>query len=347
MKLKGYHKNPILKPIRENFWESKAVFNPAAIYHKGKVHLLYRAIGEYENYISRLGYATSEDGFNFKRKKSPVFETKEEFEGLQGCEDPRITKIGNTIYITWVIVPMSPKTKKRTSMTFLATTKDFKKFKKYKIITPPESDNRDTVLFPEKIGGKYVMLHRPLNWIKENIRRHKKKLYLKSGEDIIEWPLQEIPDYFPQRPSIWIAFSRNLKDWHGHKVVMEPKRIWEDVKIGAGPPPIRTKKGWFLIYHGVEQGVKYRLKRHDKRIQDRIYRAGFALLDLKNPSKVILRSRKPILKPKRIYEIKGDVPHVVFPSGIAIIDDKLFIYYGAADKTCCVATCDLLRLGII
>jgi beta-1,2-mannobiose phosphorylase / 1,2-beta-oligomannan phosphorylase len=102
------------------------------------------------------------------------------------------------------------------------------------------------------------------------------------------------------------------------------------LKVGAGPPPIKTKHGWLLIYHGVDN--------------DHVYRAGAALLDLKDPGKVLGRTTQPILEPKEPYEKNGDVNNVVFPTGASVRDAKLFVYYGAADKVCCVATADLENL---
>jgi predicted GH43/DUF377 family glycosyl hydrolase len=102
------------------------------------------------------------------------------------------------------------------------------------------------------------------------------------------------------------------------------------LKVGAGPPPIKTKQGWLLIYHGVDN--------------NHVYRAGAALLDLKDPGKVLGRTTQPILEPKEPYEKNGDVSNVVFPTGACVIDAKLFVYYGAADKVCCIATTDLENL---
>ena len=108
---------------------------------------------------------------------------------------------------------------------------------------------------------------------------------------------------------------------------MKSEQPWEARKIGAGPPPVRTDKGWLLIYHGVDE--------------DRVYRAGAALLDLEEPWKVIARTPEPILEPEEEYELVGDVPNVVFPEGAVVIGDELLVFYGAADKVCCVATAPL------
>jgi predicted GH43/DUF377 family glycosyl hydrolase len=106
--------------------------------------------------------------------------------------------------------------------------------------------------------------------------------------------------------------------------VLERKYEWESIKIGAGPPPIKTAEGWILIYHGVDS--------------KKVYRTGVALLDLEDPSRVISRSPHPILEPEIEYERCGDIDNVVFPEGAVVLNDKLSVYYGAADKCCCLAT---------
>ena len=110
--------------------------------------------------------------------------------------------------------------------------------------------------------------------------------------------------------------------------MLKPEEDWEELKVGAGPPPIKTRIGWLIIYHGVSR--------------EKVYRAGAAILDLHDPSKIIGRTKTPILEPKEPYEKFGDVNNVVFPTGACVVDnDKLFVYYGAADKVCCLATADL------
>ena len=339
MELIRCEQNPILEPIKKNHWESEAVFNCGAVYEEktGLIHMLYRAIGEYADYKSRFGYGVSRDGVSFERKDSPVFEPTEEYERW-GCEDPRITEIDGIFFITYVVLSKPADSGGGPPMIALASTTDFKNFKKHGIITPEGADERDTVLFPEKINGKYVLLHRPHNWSKKYISSEDGELYLQVNgtvdpvRRVIKWPIEEKP-VFPEKPSIWISYSEDFKNWHDHKVVMEPETKWEREKLGAGPPPIKMDKEWLLIYHGVENyngGRKYHV--------------GAALLDLDDPSKVIARTKDPILSPERNYEISGDVPNVVFPEGAVIVKDQLYVYYGAADKTCCVATCNLEEL---
>jgi beta-1,2-mannobiose phosphorylase / 1,2-beta-oligomannan phosphorylase len=315
--LERYHKNPILLPNESNWWESKAVFNCGILYYEDKIHMLYRAVGEYEKYISRAGYASSTDGFYFDREKETIaaFVPVEEYEKY-GIEDPRLVEIDHQVYVTYV-VPSTYVHQGSIASTALATTTDFSKYTRLGIITTKESDNKDVVLFPGKIvkqqtqqisssnlaeeDSKYLFLHRPSSWIGS-----------KYGVD---------------RPSIWLGEGNSLTNFEKHMLLIKPEQEWEALKVGAGPPPIKTKHGWLLIYHGVDNS--------------RVYRAGAAVLDLKDPSKVIGRTAKPILEPKEPYEKKGDVNNVVFPTGVCVIDGTLFVYYGAADKVCCLATADL------
>lgn len=307
MKLERYEGNPILKPNPENWWESYTVFNPGAVLKDGKVYLLYRAVGERKQYISRLGLAISGDGFNFERVSTkPVFEPGRAYDRW-ACEDPRIIELEGEIYITYVALSKLALMGGKLSYTALLSTKDFRNFKRFGLITSRKVDDRDTVLFSEKIKGKYAMLHRPQE-------------YTNSDLDYWEWKTGD-------PSSIWLAFSKDIKRWGMGQVLMKPQEEWEQRKIGIGPPPIKTTNGWLLIYHGVDKNS--------------VYRAGAALLDLNDPTKVIGRLSYPILEPEEDYEKIGDVPNVVFPCGAVILGKKLFIYYGGADEVCCVATKNL------
>lgn len=119
-------------------------------------------------------------------------------------------------------------------------------------------------------------------------------------------------------PDIWIAYSDDLVNWYNHKIIMSPKsHTWESKKIGIAGPPIKREDGWLLIYHGVDN--------------NNVYRLGVALLDLKDPSKVIARQKEPILEPELDWEINGLVPNVVFSCGAVEVNDMYYVYYGAAD----------------
>jgi predicted GH43/DUF377 family glycosyl hydrolase len=301
--LERHNKNPILLPNQDTWWESEAVFNPAILYDGNKVHMIYRAIGEYEQYISRFGYACSTDGINFERKDGIAFRPTHGYEKY-GIEDPRLMTIDSEVYLSYVVLSDYAANGEVTSSTALASATDFHNYTRLGIITSIGSDNKDVVLFPEKINKKYLVLHRPHSWVG--------------------------PKFGIDKPSIWIAEGDTLSNFEKHTLLMKPEQGWEELKIGSGPPPIRTQHGWILIYHGVDK--------------DLVYRAGVALLDLNNPVKVIARTKKPILEPEKPYERTGDVNNVVFPTGACIIDEKLHVYYGGADKVCCLATVELSDL---
>ncbi len=225
----------------------------------------------------------NEDGFNVEEiDNKPSFIGRPD-DGDYGVEDPRIVKIKNKYLMTYVAV-----SKNEGVSTFLAESKDLKKWQRKGLIF--RETNKDVVLFPEKIKGKYVALHRPQGY------------------------------YVFSKPSIWISHSPDLVYWGREKSIIKPKNPWESGKIGAGAPPIRTKKGWLLIYHGADNKNRYY--------------GGAALLDLKNPEKIIARSQKPLIKPVENYEKKGFIKNVVFPTGaVPSLDKKnLLIYSGGADR---------------
>ena len=315
MKLKRYEGNPVIEPQGDD-WEAVASFNCAAICKDGVIHVLYRAVGDYVHYASHLGYAIFDKDMNLlERPEEPVFGPDTKLWEMS-IEDPRLTEIEGEVYMTYVITPTPappgavrkrlgiPKPIQAAPRTALAKVEGLSEpggpcFKRLGVITPYDAEERDVVPFPEKIQGKYAAIHRPSNWIG--------------------------PGYPTNHPAIWFSFLDGLPGrMHSHKVIMEPEQPWEEKKIGAGPPPIKTDKGWLLIYHGVDQ--------------NNVYRAGAALLDLEEPWKVIARTAKPILEPEEEYEREGDVPKVVFPEGAVVIGDELLVFYGAADKVCCVAS---------
>lgn len=239
----------------------------------------------YLSSISHLRVARSLDGVNFMFDSDPLLSAENPDEAF-GVEDTRITKIGDTYYLTFTAVS------KDSHGVALASTTDFKNMKRHGMILPPE--NKDTCLFPEKINGKYVALHRPNS------------------------------DRFSM-PSIWYCESPDLNHWGNHSCILRPtENKYESQKIGVGPEPIKTEQGWLVLYHGA--GV------------DSIYTLHVCLLDVDDPRKVLKRSRKPILIPEAPWEKHGFFPKVVFSNGwIKEADNRILIYYGAADESICVA----------
>ena len=297
-------KNPIISPIPDHPWESKATFNPASIELNNKIHIVYRAMSE--DNTSTMGYAVSFDGLTIhERLPEPIYVPREEFEskkvpnGNSGCEDPRITKIGDRLYMCYTAyngaeVP-------RVGMSYISV-KDFLKrnwnWSKPILITPPDIDDKDACILPEKINGQYMILHRIKNQICVD--------FFSS----LDRPLEEV--------------TRGIR-------LMGPRfGMWDSKKIGIAGVPIKTKAGWLLLYHGVGEDVYYRL--------------GAALLDLKNPMRVISRTNETILEPEKKYEKEGHVPNVVFPCGHILRGDTLYHYYGGADSVIGVATMKLSTL---
>ncbi len=276
----------LLEAIEEHAWESQAVLNPASIREGDEVHLLYRAV-EGNNY-STIGYARFDRHGNLlERRPEPVIHREMDQE-KKGCEDPRITYMDDRYFIFYTAYDNV------NCRVALASTRDFISFEKHGIVGPDVWD-KDAMIFPEKINGKIIFIHR----IEPNIQ-------FAVFEDM-EHLLDPGEHYWP-------AHLAKLDNY----TVMRPLFEWETTKIGGGPPPIKTEEGWIFIYHGVDR--------------DFVYRAGVALLDLDDPFRVVARLPYPILEPVLSYELIGDVNNVVFPEGTARFDDDLFIYYGAADK---------------
>lgn len=322
MKLTKYRNNPILQPNPANDWESLVVCNPAAWYEDGKFYLLYRAAGNDDLHLIHLGLAVSDDGFNFRRTgdRPVLFPDPLNFDS--GCEDPRIVKMGDLFYITYAYRSYPPgrywtPDKKNyvnvpadgyvpaglrynISQTALAISSDLKTYKKLGRITTFDYDNRDVILFPEKVNGRFVRLERPV---------------FEDGSI----------------PSIWINYSDNLLDWEQPRLLAGPKYEWEAAKIGGSTPPLLTDAGWLVIYHGVSA-------------RDRLYRVGALLLETGNPEKIIARTRDFIMEPEFPYETDGFYSGCVFPTGNVIVGDTLYVYYGGADRYCCVATCSISAL---
>ena len=296
--------NIVLGPIKEHLWESQAVFNPSVVRENETVHMLYRAV-EGDNF-STIGYAKLDRlGNVIFRCPEPVITRTLDVE-KHGCEDPRIVPFEEMNYIFYTAFDGANPQKGENVRIILAETSDFITFKKIGLVGPDAQD-KDAMIFPEKINGKIAFLHR----IQPTIQL----AYFDDINDLIS-PKK---DYWP----------KHLKNIDDH-TLLRREYNWESIKIGAGPPPIRTEAGWLLVYHGVDK--KY------------TYRTGVALLDEENPLKIVARLPYPILEPEREYEKIGDVNMVVFPQGMVLFDDDLQIYYGGADKVVGLATGNLSQL---
>ncbi len=230
MVLKRYKRNPILSPNPDNLWESVMTYNCAAIYAEGKVHIAYRAQGSKPG-ISRVGYASSKNGFDIdERLDQPIFgpDAASDLECF-GVEDPRLTHIGDRIYMNYTAYGngmgiVEPRKRYQVGITSISV-EDFlnKKWNWSKRIYPfYMSESKNSFFFPEKINGKYALIHRT-------------------------------------SPNIAISYSDNIEKWSEQKILMKAENNWEYFKIGGGAPPIKTDKGWLFIYHGVDRSTSYRL----------------------------------------------------------------------------------------
>ncbi len=298
-------KNPIITPIKAHQWEGKATFNPAVLRIRNTTHILYRTLSD--DNTSYIGYASSRDGVTIdERLPEPIYSPREEFEskkiagGNSGCEDPRLTKIGKTIYMCYTAFDgIGPPRVAITSITEKNFLEKNWKWEKPVLITPAGFDDKDTCIFPEKMKGQYFFLHRVGNEICGD--------YVKSLDFKTE------------------TVKRCIR-------IIGPRiNSWDSSKVGISGPPMKTKKGWLLLYHGVS-------KSHNT------YRVGALLLDLKDPAIVLARTTDPIFEPKEPYEKIGVVNNVVFPCGMALEDGLIYIYYGGADTVVGVAT---IKLDIV
>lgn len=296
-------KNPIITPDPNHSWEAKATFNPGAILLRGKTHILYRAMS-HDN-TSTIGYASSKDGIHIdERLPEPAYVPREPFEqkqnpgGNSGCEDPRLVNVGNKIYMFYTAYDgVRPPVGAMTNISVRDFIQKRWNWTMPKIITSSSIDDKDVAMFPKKVKGKYVFLHRPYS------------------------------------QDVWIDFRNDLLfqkgEWlMGEKLFGPREEGWDTEKVGIAGPPIETKRGWLLLYHGVS---KVSMK----------YRVGAIVLDLKDPRKILARSHDPIFEPQTKYEKEGQVRNVVFPCGHAIRKGIVYIYYGGADTVIGVATVKL------
>ncbi|WP_164723684.1 glycoside hydrolase family 130 protein [Thermosipho globiformans] len=274
-----YSKNPVIK--RNQAKNSNSIFNSAVVNFKEGFAGVFRVDNTERNMNLRRGF--SKDGINWKIDDSTIdfIRENEEIES-EYKYDPRVIYIEDRYWITWCNGYHGP-------TIGVGFTFDFEKF--YQIENAFLPYNRNGVLFPRKINGKYAMLSRPSD-----------KGHTPFGD-------------------IFYSESPDMIHWGNHRFVMNPGYSpWQSLKIGAGPNPIETNEGWLLFYHGVLLSCN-----------GYVYSFGAALLDLDKPWKVIKRSKKYLLSPQMIYEQIGDVQNVVFPVSALVEDNKVAIYYGAAD----------------
>jgi predicted GH43/DUF377 family glycosyl hydrolase len=304
--------NPILSPCLENRWESSAVFNAGAIYLNDKVHFIYRAIGE--SGLSVFGYAFSIDGVHIdERSEIPAFvygkllpKQKQGFTPYPylsggswwGCEDPRLTVLGETIFMTFTAFNgMHPPCVALTSIAINDFLRKQWNWEEPKIISEPGKINKNWVVFPEKFDDQFAILHSISPEISIDFRN---TLDFASGQFISSY-------YHPKKE----------------------KNCWDKWIRGVGAPPLKTEKGWLVLYHAMDYNDP------DK------YKLGAMILDKNNPNKILYRSKYPLLEPDEWYENDGLKRGVIYNCGAVIVDEKLIVYYGGSDTYLCSASVDL------
>ncbi len=297
-KISRFPGNPIISPRPGFFWEQGGTINPAAIDLGGKVHILYRAVSDKN--VSTLGYASSHDGLSIdERSDKPVylprmpFEMKSGSDRDYGCEDPRLMLVDGRVCMMYTAYDGVTPRVAFTSISqkdFLA--KRWSAWSEPHVITPSGVANKDAAILPETVNGKYMIFHR----VHESI----------------------CADFVSS-----LDFTNEVVDECIE--ILDPRRgMWDGGKVGISAPPVKTKNGWLLLYHGVSWSTTYRV--------------GAVLLDLKDPTIVIARTAIPLFEPEEEYERKGLVPNVVFPCGLVVRGSMAYIYYGGGDSVIGVAT---------
>lgn len=289
---------PVFRPEPTSWWENVNVFNPAVIHDRGLFHMLYRARGA--DWISRLGYAVSPDGVRWNRLREPVLVPEGPYES-RGVEDPRLVKLEERYVMTYTAYggtwdgPGAPTHAGGGIRPMVAVSDNLLTWERLGPITVGE-DNKDHVLFPRKVGGRYAALMR-------------------------RWP------------DVWLAYSEDLRRWPEEAMVRlyGPRAgAWDGKSVGSNGVPVETPAGWLLLNHGYDA--------------DHVYRFGVVLLDRHDPARILSRPRQAIFEPRELWELRGDVPNVVFSCANPVVDGTVYVFYGGGDHVIGLATAPLEAL---
>jgi len=340
--------NPIVVPGLYD-WRMATTFNPGVLYDDdGRFYLYERTAGQLRPFHCYIGMMESDDGIHFTHvSDQPVFTPEMAGSKYGSVQDPRVVKIDGIYYMTYayrpfawssnptgVGVPQSQESEfpgverapivvnsgsknvqgaRPDNMTRsgIAISTDRVHWKHHFWATPADMDDRDVILFPEKIHGRFALLRRPLQWVG--------------------------PEYGTDYPGIWLCFSEDLQTWSESVLIAKPEFDWEDNRIGGSTPPIRTPQGWLVLYHGVET--------QNAALRRVCYRVGALLLDLDDPTKVLARTSNFLMEPETYYEKFGlYIPNVIFPTANIVKDGLLYVYYGVCDTAIALATVPLDEL---
>lgn len=303
-------RNPILK-ASDVPYKTDLVLNAGVVKFLGKYVMVFRNDIRTDEFTVQegihLGLAFSNDGIHWDIEPKPCFSMADGVEYIN-TYDPRLMVIDGRCYMTFGCDT------RHGIRGGIAVTDDFVHFEVISLSTP---DNRNMVLFTEKFNNMYLRLERP-------------------------FPVYGRPGY-TERFDIWISDSPDLKYWGNSELLLGVEHVpFSNQKIGAGPPPIKTPKGWLTIFHASDFDPSRGRNGYEKSWKKR-YSAGIMLLDRDNPRKVIGMSKKPLIFPEASYETSnGYRNNVIFPTGNILEESgEVKIYYGAADTYMCLATADI------
>lgn len=318
--------NPVLRPHPTHPWENLVVCNPGVIHDGERFVMLYRAAGDDAEHVIHFGLATSADGFHFERQSAePILSPSPDGPDAGCIEDPRIVRLDGRYYVTYAYrayhpqqywlrennaayspedPTLPPLLGQNMTASGLLVSDDMRTFRRLGRITRPDVDDRDVILFPEKIGGHYAMLHRPMQW---------------TG-----------PQYGTAYPAIWLSLSEDLLSWPESVLLAKGEQPWEN-KIGGSTPPLMTDHGWLVIYHAVDSKGVYR-------VGAMMLDAEAPSKVLARTPQPIMEPEMDF-EWHGLYP-----HGVVFPTANVVLDGILYVYYGCADETIGVATADFASL---
>lgn len=324
--------NPIVTPGRYD-WRAAVCFNPAVILDDdGRFYMWERAAGRLRPFHCCIGLLASDDGVHFEHvRDEPVFTPEMAGSRHGSVQDPRVVKLDGAYYMTFAFRPyawashptgvgvpeshqvdypgFSGRDEDNQTRSGIAVSHDRVTWRHLSWVSTPDIDDRNVILFPEKIGGRYAALRRPQQLVRTDTSHG-------------------------TPPNVCISFSDDLLTWSAPEPVLRPELAWEDNRIGGSTPPIRTEHGWLVFYHGVQD-----VNPAKKTV---CYRMGAAMLDLHDPRRVIARSPTPLLEPEAYYERFGlYIPNVVFPTASPVKDGVIHLYYGCCDTSIALATAKL------
>ena len=341
---KRHPANPIVRPGGYD-WRLAVTFNPGVIRDDDGRFLLYeRTAGQLRPFHCFIGMLESDDGVRFSHIGTEPVLTPEMAGSRDGSvQDPRVVKIDGRYLMTYAFRPFAwnssptgvsvPESWEATydafdgnsaanrTRTGLAVSTDGRSWKHDRWLTPADLDDRDVILFPEKIRGRYWMLRRPHEWVG--------------------------PKYGCDGPSVWITSSPDLETWDEPTLLARAEQPWEGGRIGGSTPPVRIPEGWLTLYHGVEyvRSIPWVRTATGPAANAVCYRVGALLLDADDPRTVIARTTDYVMEPTEYYEKHGlYIPNVIFPTGNVVVGDELWIYYGVCDTAISLATAPIASI---